>query len=211
MSTLEAALDATAKPPASSPVERLRPVDWTTWLLWVTVAAVGPILSTIAATALQVELPRDDPQRLWTVNSILAVLAVTLLALPLLQGFVLKRIAPRFSIGFWFACFAFSVIIWFVLTQTYIGLVSIADAPMRAQNQFASALLRQRFAAPLSWSGIAALPWGPLLLWTLAISAATSLLPAWAIGTATGRRGDTLMFFAAALVAACAATSYRRV
>ncbi len=206
MSTLEAALDATANPPAPSPVERFRPVDWTTWLLWVTVAAAGPILSTIAATALQVELPRDDPQRLWTVNSILAVLAVTLLAPPLLQGFVLKRIALRFSIGFWFACVVFSVIIWFVLTQTYIGLVSIVDAPMRAQNQFAQALLRERFAAPLSWSSIAALPWGPLLLWTLAISAATSLLPAWAIGNATGRRGDTLMFFAAALIAACAAT-----
>src|SRR4051794_36059520 len=101
MSTLEAALDATANPPPSGLAERFRQVDWTTWLLWVAVAALGPILSTIAATALQIELPRDNPQRLWTVNSVLAILAVTLLALPLLQGFVLKRIAPRFSIGFW--------------------------------------------------------------------------------------------------------------
>jgi hypothetical protein len=47
------------------------------------------------------------------------------------------------------------------------------------------------------------LPWWPFLLWTIATSALTSLLPAWALGFTSGLRRATWLFLAASIVGAC--------
>ena len=45
--------------------------------------------------------------------------------------------------------------------------------------------------------------WGLYLLWTIAVSTLTSLVPAWMLGAASERRRATLLFLAAAIAGSC--------
>ena len=122
-----------------------------------------------------------------------------------MQAFVLKRVVRKFSIALWFSCILLSAILWFVLTQSRGGHGwALIDAGFQTQHRLQSAALPLRLAGTLNTAHILDLPWGPFLLWTIATGALTSLAPAWALGTVSGLRRATLLFFAASIVGACA-------
>jgi hypothetical protein len=170
----------------------------------VLVAALWPVFSTIAATAVEKDvLPNAQPRAL-IMAGLLALAGFAILAPPIMQGLVLKRIMPKLSVGFWFFCIVLSGIAWLVLTQSRGHGPALIEAGFRTPLQLQSVALAQRLDGTLNASHILNLPWGPFLLWTIAISALTSLVPALALGTASGRRQAALLFFAAAIAGACA-------
>ena len=178
----------------------LRPVTWPTWFAWVLVCALVPVFSTIFTTAIGKPISRNAAHPALIANGLLVLILVAPLAPPLMQGIVLKRVLPKLSLLFWFCCILLSAILLFALAT---GLI---DAGFRAQSQLQDAATAPRQAGTLGAVNILGLPWGPLLLWTIATSALTSLVPAWALGTASGLRRATLLFFAASIVGSCAST-----
>jgi hypothetical protein len=173
------------------------------WLAWVLVAALGPAFSTIAATAVEKPVLHNAQPRALIIVGLMALTAFAILAPPIMQGFVLKRVMPKLSVGFWLFCIVLSGIAWFVLMLGRGHDTGLIEAGYRTQFQLQSALLTQRLEGTLNISHILDLPWGPFLLWTIATSALTALIPAWALGIASGRQ-RTALFFAAAIAAACA-------
>jgi hypothetical protein len=185
----------------------LRLVTWRIWLAWVLVCALVPVFSTISATAIGKQISRDAEYRPLIATGLLAVVVLATLAPPLMQWIVLRHVLPKLSLLFWFCCVLLSAILWFGLAQSRYGQgPGLIAAGFRAQSQLQIAATTQRLAGTLSAAQILALPWGPLLLWTIATSALTSLIPAWALGSASGLRRATRLFFAASVVGACAST-----
>lgn len=185
--------------------ERLRPVTWPIWFAWVLVAALVPVFSTISATAFEKQISSHAEHPTLIANGLLAIVILAALAPPIMQGLVLKRIVPNLSVGFWFLCVLVSGIAWFMLMQgRHDHGPSFIEEGFRSHLQLQSAALTQRSAGTLNTAHILDLPWGPFLLWTIATSALTSIVPAWALGSASGRRRAVLMFFVAAVVGACA-------
>jgi hypothetical protein len=191
-------------PSQPAPSECLRPVTWPIWLAWVVAAALGPVFSTIAATAIEKPVLHNVQPRALIVAGLFALTSFAILAPPIMQGLVLKRIVPKLSVGFWFFCIVVSGIAWFTLTQSRDHGPALIEAGFRAQFQLQSAALARRMDGTLSAAHIVNLPWGPFLLWTIATSALTAVIPAWALGWASGRQRAALLFFAAAIAAACA-------
>ena len=95
---------------------RLRPVSWSIWLAWVLVSALTPAFSTISATALNKPISRTAQHPELIANGMLAVAAFTMLAPPIVQGLVLKRVVPRLSVGSWLSSILVSAIAWLALT-----------------------------------------------------------------------------------------------
>jgi hypothetical protein len=186
------------------PLERLRPVTWPIWLAWVLVAALGPVFSTIAATAVEKPVLPSAHARPLIMAGLLVLAGLAILAPPIMQGLVLKRIMPKLSIGFWFFCIVLSGIAWLVLTQSRGHGPALIEAGFRTPLQLQSAALAQGLDGTLNAADIFNLPWGPFLLWTIATSALTALIPAWVLGSASGRQRATLLFFSAAIAGACA-------
>ena len=191
-----------ATEPASS--DFLRPVTWPTWFAWVFVSALVPVFSTISATAIGKQISRDVEHPALINIAILGVIAFAVLAPPIMQGRVLKRVLPRLSVAFWFCCILLSGILWFVLMSGRHGQgPALIEAGFQTQFQLQRAALPQRLAGTLNAAHMLALPWGPFLLWTIATSALTSLIPAWALGFTSGLRRATWLFLAAAIIGAC--------
>jgi len=176
--------------PAAS--KRLRPVTWPIWLAWVLVSALVPVFSTILATACSKQISRSapHPELIW--NGLLAVIAFAILTPPIMQGLVLKRVMPKLNMGFWCLGILLSGFALLVLTLGR----PLIEAHVRSESQLQS--------AAAAGTGILDLPWGSFLLWTIATSALTSLVPAWMLGRASGLRRATLLFVAASSVGACA-------
>jgi hypothetical protein len=193
-------------PSQPAPPERLRPVTWPVWLAWVLVTALGPVFSTIAATAVEKQVSPNAQPRALIIIGLLALTAFAILAPAIMQGLVLKRIVPKLSVWFWLFCIALSGIAWFVLMlgRGGHGDTGLIEAGYRTQFQLQGAAMTQRLDGALNASHILNLPWGPFLLWTIATSALTALIPAWALGSASGRQRAALLFFTAAIAAACA-------
>lgn len=177
-------------------------ITWPTWLAWVLVAALGPALSTIAATAADKQILRDAQHRELISNGLLVIIAFGILAPPVMQALVLKRVVPKLSVAIWFFCVLLSGTLWFMLLLGRHGW-ALVDAGFQTQHRLQDAGMTLRLAGTLNTAQILGLPWGPFMLWTIATSALTSLAPAWALGTASGRRSATLLFFAAPIVGAC--------
>ncbi|MBR0754713.1 hypothetical protein JQ604_21205 [Bradyrhizobium jicamae] len=135
-------------------------------------------------------------------NAILALIVVATLAPPLLQGLVLKRILPRLSLLFWFCCVALSAIAWFAMMVVSQGHGGLIAAGFRTQTELQNLARAQHLAGTLNATHIVDLPWLPFLLWTIATNVLMSLLPAWALGMASGVRRATLLFLVASIVAA---------
>lgn len=184
--------------------ERLRPVTWHIWFAWVLVAAFVPVLSSIAATAFGKEISRHAQHRGLIMWGLFAITALAILAPPLMQGLVLKRVFPKLRISFWFLCVLLSGIAWIALTQFQHHGSDLIKAGFRTQVELQSAARAQSLAGTLTVGRIIALPWGPFLLWTIAVSALTSLVPVWMLGAMTGFRRATLLLFVASIVGATA-------
>ncbi|HXO72779.1 MAG TPA: hypothetical protein VN838_27805 [Bradyrhizobium sp.] len=170
------------------------------------VAALVPVFSTIAATAIEKPvLPNAYPRAL-IMAGLLALSAFATLAPPVMQGLVLRRVMPKLGIWLWLFCILLSGIAWFVLVlgRGDHGAGALIEAGLQAQFELQRAALMPRLAGTLNASHILGLPWGPFLLWTVATGALTALVPAWALGWASGRQRTALLFFAAAIAAACA-------
>jgi hypothetical protein len=170
----------------------------------VLVAALGPVFSTIAATAVEKTVLPSAHARPLIMAGLLALAGLAILAPPIMQGLVLKRVMPKLSVGFWFFCIVLSGIAWFVLMLGRGHDLGLIQAGFQAQFQLQHAALNQRLEGTLNTAHILHLPWGPFLLWTIATGALTSLVPAWALGSASGRQRTALLFFAAAIAGACA-------
>src|SRR5690349_1420206 len=93
----------------------LRPVTWPTWFAWVLVSALLPVLSTISATAFDKQVSRYAQHRELIENGLLAIIVFAILAPPVMQAFVLKRVVPKLSVAIWFFCVLLSAVLWFVL------------------------------------------------------------------------------------------------
>lgn len=189
-------------PAEPSPFDRVRPITWPTWFAWVLVCALVPILSTMSATAFDKPISRSTEHRELIMNAILVFITLATLAPPLLQGLVLKRILPRLSLLFWFCCVALSTIAWFAVMAISQGHGGLIAAGFRTQAELQNLARNQHLAGTLNAWHILHLPWLPFLLWTIATNALLSLLPAWALGMASGVRRATLLFFVASIVAA---------
>jgi hypothetical protein len=175
------------------------------------VAALVPVFSTIAATAVEKQISPNAQPRALIMYGLVALAGLAMLAPPIMQGLVLKRVMPKLSVGFWFFCVVLSGIAWLVLTQSRGHGPGLIEAGFQTRSQLQGAALPQRLAGTLNASHILNLPWGPFLLWTIATGALTSLVPAWALGKASGRRRTTLLFLAAAIAGACAAAIVEQV
>ena len=191
--------------------ERLRPVTWPVWLAWVLVAALWSVFSTIAATAVEKQISPDAQPRALIMYGLVALAGLAILAPPIMQGLVLKRVVPKLSVGFWFFCILLSGIAWLVLTQSRGLGPALIEAGFQTRSQLQAAALPQRLAGTLNAAHVLTLPWGPFLLWTIATSALTALVPAWALGRASGRQRATLLFLAAAVAGACASAIVEQV
>lgn len=187
-----------------APSERLRPVTWPVWLAWVLVSALIPVFSTISATAIGKQISSSFERPSLLINGLLALVVFATMAPPIMQGLVLKRITPKLSMTFWLCCILLSAVAWFTLTQMRSGHgLLLIQAGFRAESQFQTVAWPLRLAGTLNAAQIVNLPWAPLLLWTISTTALTSLLPAWALGTAAGRQRATLLFVGASIVGAC--------
>src|SRR3954468_15287823 len=100
--------------PASSAL--LQPATWPTWLAWVLVSALVPVFSAISETAFNKQIARNAGHPTLIATGLLAVTALAMLAPPLMQGFVLRRVTPKLSVGMWFVCILLSGILWLALT-----------------------------------------------------------------------------------------------
>jgi hypothetical protein len=193
-------------PSQPPPPEHLRPITWPIWLAWVVVAALGPVFSTIAATAVEKHISPNAEYRTLIMGALFILIAFAVLAPPIMQGLVLKRIVPKLSVWFWLFCILLSGVAWFVLMlgRGDHGLAALIEGGYRTQFQLQSAAQTQHPAGTLNISHVLDLPWEPFLLWTIATSALTALIPAWALGRVSGRQRATLLFIAAAIAGACA-------
>ncbi|MDO8401390.1 MAG: hypothetical protein Q7T45_26640 [Bradyrhizobium sp.] len=185
----------TSRPDSS---ERLRPVTWTIWLAWVLVAALGPVLCSISATAFGKQISRDAEHPTLIAIGLVAIVPLALLAPPIMQGLVLRRIMPKLNVAFWFLGILLSGIVWLVLTQK-LPIEGGFGTQLRLQN----AARFERLAGTLNAAAILRLPWGPFLLSTFATSTLISIVPAWMLGAASGMRRATLLFLVAAIAGAC--------
>lgn len=183
--------------------DRLRLVTWRIWLAWVLVAALNPVLSSISATALGKQISRDAEHPTLIFIGLLAIITLAVLAPPIMQGLVLRRIVPKLGIGFWFLGILLSGIVWLGLTQSPLFHGPDLDVGFRAQLRLQNAARSERLAGTLTAARMLHLPWGPFLLATFATSALTSLIPAWMLGAASGMRRAILLFLVAAIVGAC--------
>ena len=187
-----------------APAAFVRPVTWPIWLAWVLVSALVPVFSTIAATAFGKQISRTAEHPALINIGILGVIAFAVLAPPIMQGLVLKRVLPKLSVAFWFVCILLSGILWFVLMSGRHGHgPALIEAGFQTQFQLQRAALTPRLAGMLNAAHVLDLPWWPFLLWTIATSALTSLIPAWALGFTSGLRRATWLFLAASIVGAC--------
>jgi hypothetical protein len=185
---------------------RLRQVTWTIWLAWVLVSALVPVFSTSVATALAKQISPAAEHRVLIMNGLWALIAFAVLAPPVMQGLVLKRVLPKLSVWVWLFCIFLVDILWLALT---LGEVFLFRGPILSplQVQLLIVAVSRYLAGTLSAFGAAhirVLPWGALLLWTVASSALMSLFPAWALGIASGRRRAMLLFLSASIVGALA-------
>ena len=192
-------------PTEPAPFERLRSVTWRIWLAWVLVSALIPVFSTISATAFGKQISRNVPHPKLILNGVLALIAFATLAPPIMQGLVLKRVMPKLNIGVWLFCVLLSDIALLALTLGRHGGPALIEAGFQTEPQLKRAAGTQILAGTLTTAHMLDLPWGPFLLWTIATSALTSLVPAWMLGTVSGLRRATLLFFAASIAGACAA------
>lgn len=188
----------TSQPDSS---DRLLPVTWAIWFAWVLVAALNPVLSSISATAFGKQISRDTEHPTLIAVGLVAITVFAWLAPPIMQGFVLRRILPKLSVGFWFLGILLSGIAWFVLTE-FLGPDQF-DADFRTQLRLQNAARSERLAGTLNAARMLHLPWGPFLLATFATATLTSLIPAWLLGVASGMRRATLLFLVAAIIGAC--------
>jgi hypothetical protein len=190
--------------------ERLRQVTLTIWLAWVLVSALVPVFSTIVATALAKQISPTAEHRALIMNGLWALIAFAVLAPPIMQGFVLKRVLPKLSVWVWLFCILLADILWLALTLGEVFLLKTGFPTLSLfQIQLLIIAVSRYLAGTLSAFGAAyirVLPWGPLLLWTAAASTLMSLVPAWALGIASGRRRATLLFLLASIVGALAST-----
>ncbi len=183
--------------PVSS--ERLRQVTWTIFLAWVLVSALIPVFSTIVATALGKPIAPTAEQ--------LALIGFAVLAPPIMQGLVLRRVLPKLSVWVWFFCILLSDILWPALP---LALLKAGWGSLTPSRFYIAALLQISVFDPdmVRWANAMRMrmPWGPVLLLTVAISTLMSLVPAWVLGIASGRRRATLLFLVASIVGAFAST-----
>lgn len=202
---MSAARDSLTVDPIESAPDHPRPVTWPTSFAWIFVAGLGPILSTIAATAADKQILPHAEHRELISNGLLAIIAFAILAPPIMQALVLKRIVPKLSVVIWVFCVLLSGTFWFMLllSRGSHGWALI-DVGFQTQSRLQSAGSTLSWVGTLNTAHILGLPWGPFMLWTIATSALTSLAPAWALGAAAERRQATLLFFAASIAGACA-------
>jgi hypothetical protein len=187
-----------------APATFLRPVTWPIWLAWVLVSALLPVFSTISETAIGKQISRNAEHPALINIGILGVIAFAVLAPPIMQGLVLKRVLPKLSVAFWFCCILLSGILWFVLMSGRHGHgPALIEAGFQTQFQLQRAALAPRLAGTLNVAHMLELSWWPFLLWTIATSALVSLIPAWALGFTSGLRRATWLFLAASIVGAC--------
>ncbi len=183
--------------------DRLRPVTWRIWLAWVLVATLDPILYSISATGFGKQISPNAEYRALITTGLLAVSAFSVLAPPIMQGLVLQRIMPKLNVALWFLGILLTGIVWLVLTEGR-HIHWLVEAGFRTQSQLQRAASTQHLAGTLNTAQILNLPWGPFLLWTIALSALTALVPAWMLGAASGMRRATWLFLVAAIAGACA-------
>jgi hypothetical protein len=183
--------------PVSS--ERLRQVTWTIWLAWVLVSALIPVFSTIVATALGKPISPTAEQ--------LGLIGFAVLAPPIMQGLVLKRVLPKLSVWVWIFCILLSDILWPALP---LALIVASLGSLTPSRFYIAALLQISAFDPdlVRWANAMRMlvPWGPLLLLTVATNTLMSLVPAWVLGIASGRRRATLLFLVTSIVGALAST-----
>ncbi|MGF6430164.1 hypothetical protein [Bradyrhizobium elkanii] len=172
-------------------------MTWSTWLAWVLVSASVPVFCTIAASAIGKPVTRSAGYPKLIVLGLFLLVAFSLIAPPLMQGFVLKRVLPRLSVTAWFFCILLSAVLWFVLA--FGEGVTLIQAGARIQRQLQLVAESRMRAGTFD---IFSLPWTSFLQWVFMSSAVTSLIPSLALGMASRRRGATMIFLIAAIVAA---------
>ncbi|UFZ05983.1 hypothetical protein LQG66_06650 [Bradyrhizobium ontarionense] len=193
--------------PAGRSNQGLRPITWSTWFAWIAVAALVPVCSTVAATALLKIVARDAAYRELIMRGLLILAGVALLTPPVLQALVLKSVLPRFSIVLWLFGLLISILLWLMLEygrESY-GPV-LFGSRLAPSVQLKLAAMSLHSDGPLTMMQIVGLPWGPLLLWTAVAGAMTSFVPSWIIGEASGLRGATRLVLFASVLGACVAS-----
>jgi hypothetical protein len=188
---------------------RLRQVTWTIWLAWVLVSALVPVFSTIVATALGKQISPTAEHRALIMNGLWVLIAFAVLVPPVMQGLVLKRVLPKLSVWVWLFCILLVDILWLAQTLGQVFLFQLQTLSV-FQIKLLIVAASRYLAGKLSAFGAAyirVLPWGPLLLWTVAITTLMSLVPAWALGIASGRQRATLLFLLASIVGALASAT----
>ena len=181
-------------------------ITWPIWLPWVLVCALVPICNTTFATAFGKQIAPNAEYRALIMTGLLALSAFAILAPPIIQALVLKRVVPKLSIWVWFVCILLAGIAWLALMFGRHGQgPALIEAGFQTQVLLQrAALAERRLAGTLNAADILVLPWAPFLLWTIATSALTSLIPAGALGVASRRWRAALLFLGAAIVGACA-------
>ncbi|HEX7922510.1 MAG TPA: hypothetical protein VF583_16245 [Bradyrhizobium sp.] len=179
-------------------LSRLQPLTWSTWLAWVFVSALIPLFTVLSTTAIGKQVARTAEHRGLIMNGLLAAVVLAMLAPPLMQGIVLKRILPRLSIAVWFLGALLSSALWLVTALHVAGRGPLAIS-FESEFRLQKAALAERVHGTLTASGILDLPWGPFLVWTILIGALTSLIPACVLGAASGRRSTTLTFLSVSI------------
>lgn len=184
----------------SGPKALTRSVDWSTWFLWVAVCAAEPVLFAIAATAFGKPVLETDPHATLIRWSLLILIVITLPAPVLLQWTVLRRIAPKLR---WWIWLAGALVAWGVSTVLVLKARELSDAG----RQFAitALLINTSSAYPATLSDLLGLPWGRTLISTVAVAAATMLVPTWIFARVAGMRWYVVLI--AVIAGACTATT----
>ena len=92
-----------------------RSVDWTTWLVWIAVCALEPLLWAVWNAAWNKTVLRADPNAGLIGGGIGATIVLTPLALPILEWLALRRIAPRLNIAVWYGTSQAARLLWVLL------------------------------------------------------------------------------------------------
>ncbi|WP_456730397.1 hypothetical protein [Bradyrhizobium sp. USDA 3364] len=164
------------------------------------VSALLSVFTALSATAIGKQVSRHAEHRELIMFGLLVAPVLATLASPLMQGIVLKRLLPKLSITIWFLGALLSAALWLVAALHVYGR-GPAVIGFQAEFRLQRAALAERVHGTLTALRILDLPWGSFLVWTIVISALTSLIPACVLGIASGRRRTTLTFLTASIVA----------
>ncbi|MDP3087082.1 MAG: hypothetical protein Q8M99_02650 [Methylotenera sp.] len=170
------------------------PITRKTWLLWVIVSALIPVLFTIVGTAFGKTILRTDPNA----ELIRALIFVLILGIPIiiptLQWIPLRRLIPKLGLVPWYFASMFSGIMVVVL-------LFLAEKMYRPQHIFWQAAFHLNSLPSIHFTNILSLPWLTLFAWVTFSATITTIIPAFLLGKSSGIKW--YLFILAAIFGAC--------